>query len=532
MLAPCYANKVPGKFPSSNSLQRVMEPTECFTVLSRIVVAFGNDGEDKILEEYRHNLDLLSACLSLSNSNAGFRREISQSQSTWVMLNQIFSFYLKNSEARVPQDDIWQYKIRTVRGISLLARSMITACTADDAYVQPYVESAHRSISSITRVSLAKLDDASLSNNTRGLYMRLISSSLQFLTNLMNTKLGNEYHGTIDYKLAQELLRRIFFVKESNNATLDLQVVENALYLINSLVDNEEFSFTLMDDQETFVLFLSAMLTSFQELSPNAALEIEANKDQDLNPIELLIISICSKIITKPKFVTWIDTMDPFDGDMPNYLKLFQTLIVNRESWSSEQLIVLITWLTKLFDRLNVDNNSVLTTSLNKLLVSTLDSIASICQYEEIRQYISEYHYFVKFLDLLKMLSIKVPRKALKDSASTIQFPNAKSIIIEILTFLVHRDFKVQEAMRNLQGIEVILNNCNIDENEPFIKERSILCIKYLLENNQANQDFVAKLEAKKVTDDNVLSEAGYEVNIVDGKVKLKPPQPRPNPNE
>jgi ataxin-10 len=54
------------------------------------------------------------------------------------------------------------------------------------------------------------------------------------------------------------------------------------------------------------------------------------------------------------------------------------------------------------------------------------------------------------------------------------------------------------------------------------IKERSILCVKYLLEGNTENQEFVAQLEAKKVVSDEAVREAGYETEIIDGKVALK----------
>ncbi|KAK7679849.1 copper transport protein [Cerrena zonata] len=51
-----------------------------------------------------------------------------------------------------------------------------------------------------------------------------------------------------------------------------------------------------------------------------------------------------------------------------------------------------------------------------------------------------------------------------------------------------------------------------IDDNDPFIKERSIVCLKFLL----------ADLEAKKTYDDQALKEVGYEVEIKEGQVQLK----------
>ena len=80
----------------------------------------------------------------------------------------------------------------------------------------------------------------------------------------------------------------------------------------------------------------------------------------------------------------------------------------------------------------------------------------------------------------------------------------------------------MQDRIRELHGLELVLSNCVIDDNDPFIKERSVVCIKYLLQDNRPNQDFVAQLEAKKAVQDDVLSEAGYEVKIGNtGELKL-----------
>jgi ataxin-10 len=98
-------------------------------------------------------------------------------------------------------------------------------------------------------------------------------------------------------------------------------------------------------------------------------------------------------------------------------------------------------------------------------------------------------------------------------------------MIIEILNALVHENFEVQEKMREVHGLELVLSNCIIDDNEPFIKERSIVCLRFLLLNNQKNQEFVSKLEAREAIPNETLDEAGFEVDIVDGKVKLKEKQ-------
>lgn len=101
-------------------------------------------------------------------------------------------------------------------------------------------------------------------------------------------------------------------------------------------------------------------------------------------------------------------------------------------------------------------------------------------------------------------------------------FPLVKGKIIYILGVLCQRTPKVQDEMRELHGLELVLSNCIIDLNNPYIKERSIVCIRCLLEGNEANQAFVAKMEAKQSVTPEALDEAGFETEIIDGKIALK----------
>lgn len=102
------------------------------------------------------------------------------------------------------------------------------------------------------------------------------------------------------------------------------------------------------------------------------------------------------------------------------------------------------------------------------------------------------------------------------------EFPLIKSPMVHILSVCVQGNESIQNEIRELHGLEIILANCSIDINNPFVNQRAILCLRYLLANNAANQDFVAKLEAKEAVQTDALKEAGYEVDITDGKVKLK----------
>lgn len=105
------------------------------------------------------------------------------------------------------------------------------------------------------------------------------------------------------------------------------------------------------------------------------------------------------------------------------------------------------------------------------------------------------------------------------------EFPLIKGKLITLLSVLTMHEAKIQDEIRELHGLEIILSNCMIDRNNPFIRERSILCIKYLLEGNEKNQSLVAQLEAKQSVSEDVIDQVGYETEMVDGKIRLKKKQ-------
>lgn len=166
----------------------------------------------------------------------------------------------------------------------------------------------------------------------------------------------------------------------------------------------------------------------------------------------------------------------------------------------------------------------------HRKLVSFLDIISNLLPYELFKKTISSYEFLPKLIDFFHVVESNTERKRLKDeqtiNSDKKSFGNVKTILIEIITYLVHNDVDNQNLVREKGGLVLILNNCNLDVNEPFIRERSILCLKYLLENNIENQKFIESLDPKgiEINEENekVLEKAGYEVEIVDGKVQLK----------
>ncbi|KAI9702850.1 MAG: copper transport protein [Candelina mexicana] len=111
------------------------------------------------------------------------------------------------------------------------------------------------------------------------------------------------------------------------------------------------------------------------------------------------------------------------------------------------------------------------------------------------------------------------------------EWRNLKKLIILIMCSLAWKSPTVQNQVRKLGGVELILNCTSFDAHNPYIREHSILCIRFLMENNMENQKIVAELEARSVVPNEVFDEKGYEAYVdQDEKVQLRRKDPAPKP--
>lgn len=128
-------------------------------------------------------------------------------------------------------------------------------------------------------------------------------------------------------------------------------------------------------------------------------------------------------------------------------------------------------------------------------------------------------------IEVLKNAKLLPQKSKLDLNNTTINYedlPFLRSKTLALIAILVQHNHGAQELMRESGGLGAVLECCVIDGNNPFMKESAIVCIRYLLEQNKGNQDFVASMEAKKTVNPEVLEQSGYEVEMVDGKIALK----------
>lgn len=257
----------------------------------------------------------------------------------------------------------------------------------------------------------------------------------------------------------------------------------------------------------------------------------------DLSGSDTILLLTLGDCITHERFLTWIHQHVERKANLPNLFRLLQVVITSREDWSSHDIICLLSWLYHYFEIVSDDCRRLLTSpdvekddlkTAHSSMMSVLDSLTHLGKFETCQKYLRSYKGIENIIQLLRTVHENTERQTLKNKEHNIRnkslksFPEAKSLLIELLSYLVYESFESQEKVREHHGLELVLSNCVIDKNEPYIKERAIICIRFLLEKNAENQKFVAQLEAKKTYDEEALREVGYETEIIDGKLKLK----------
>jgi hypothetical protein len=99
-----------------------------------------------------------------------------------------------------------------------------------------------------------------------------------------------------------------------------------------------------------------------------------------------------------------------------------------------------------------------------------------------------------------------------------------KSYLMKIIANLCYDNFECQELIRTEGGIPTILNHFIIDDNNPFLREWTILAIRNITQNNIENQNFISSLEIQDVPQSaqEEFKSMGFETRLVDGKLKFE----------
>ncbi|XP_009280509.2 PREDICTED: ataxin-10 [Aptenodytes forsteri] len=104
-----------------------------------------------------------------------------------------------------------------------------------------------------------------------------------------------------------------------------------------------------------------------------------------------------------------------------------------------------------------------------------------------------------------------------------------KSHLIRLIGNLCYKNKENQDKVYELDGIPLILDNCSIDDNNPFVNQWAVYAIRNLTEQNERNQELIAQMEEKGLADNCALESMGLETEKRDDKLILRSVRKKPS---
>ncbi|KAJ3690379.1 hypothetical protein LUZ61_019543 [Rhynchospora tenuis] len=94
--------------------------------------------------------------------------------------------------------------------------------------------------------------------------------------------------------------------------------------------------------------------------------------------------------------------------------------------------------------------------------------------------------------------------------------------LVSVIGNLLHRRKRVQDTVREKQAIPLLLQQCVVDEENPYLREWGLLAVRNLLEGNEDNQKEVAELELKEPITPPEISGLGLKVEVDEATRRAK----------
>nr|XP_002187678.5 ataxin-10 isoform X2 [Taeniopygia guttata] len=104
-----------------------------------------------------------------------------------------------------------------------------------------------------------------------------------------------------------------------------------------------------------------------------------------------------------------------------------------------------------------------------------------------------------------------------------------KSHLIRLIGNLCYKNKENQDKVYDLDGISLILDNCSIDDNNPFVSQWAVYAIRNLTEQNEQNQTLIAQMEHRGLADSSALERMGLEIQQRDDKLILRSTRKKPS---
>ncbi|XP_017682180.1 PREDICTED: ataxin-10 isoform X2 [Lepidothrix coronata] len=104
-----------------------------------------------------------------------------------------------------------------------------------------------------------------------------------------------------------------------------------------------------------------------------------------------------------------------------------------------------------------------------------------------------------------------------------------KSHLIRLIGNLCYKNKENQDKVYELDGIPLILDNCSIDDNNPFVNQWAVFAIRNLTEQNERNQELIAGLEEQGLAEGSALDSMGLEMDKQEGRLILRSARKKPS---
>ncbi|KAG9454761.1 hypothetical protein H6P81_007665 [Aristolochia fimbriata] len=131
-------------------------------------------------------------------------------------------------------------------------------------------------------------------------------------------------------------------------------------------------------------------------------------------------------------------------------------------------------------------------------------------------------------LDLLRQLEppeiVKKSRpQELNQGKLRYPYKGYRGDIVSVIANCAFRRKQVQDEIRQQNGILLLLEQCVVDEGNPFLREKGLWAVRNLLEGNEENQREVAELKLQGTVDTPEVTDLGMRVEVdpESGRAKL-----------
>ncbi|ODQ49922.1 hypothetical protein SAICODRAFT_28070 [Saitoella complicata NRRL Y-17804] len=425
-----------------------------------------------------------------------------------------------------------QESSETIKNFLTFARNLLAA--GQQAQDNAGNANLDKTVESVLQACLANADNAALSN--------LITTSLQVLSNMIagNTQQKERVwmnwvayadekfmNSLFAFSSKQAILPLLFFTwnciseKASLRDTLLNTSSGKALLRQLSMIADDSFEESQPEAFELTYYIIASVIKNggFEELYAVAKSDHYVLSDPQLNILKIVDAMLDSEQIDltqQPQFPKSLVKVFKAVADRSSFL---MKALNNDQSTNTSN------------EKMDVTD----ATSVWTGVVLLLQTLTHLCSDTSAKETLLKNGVLETTIALLGAANTYVPCRTIKSSGSVSSSPYdptaeadsmkafafVKRDAVKLLGTLCYRSQSVQDEIRRLHGVELILSQCNVDDDNPYLREHAVFCVRNLLEDNADNQALVAEMEAIKTLPSEALEGTGITPVILDGKVKL-----------